>query len=654
MPRMRGTTSAYDLTIDGLPMTLARGPYAGNKPAFVRTILQPLKPGSDEIQTVQWQNGPVGAGWTRETPASAAGGGYSHGENITTQTPGIVMPSGKVEEIELDPLITTAIFDAESYDGDLWVSTTGRYLAHVPGSVALSAGIGADLGSGYTGNSLHVFDGNLLVSGAGSGSIWSYNGTSFTQGTSVERSRLEDVSWTIGEQMATGASAGGAGGWAHRLVATDADGTGFYHLASGSNPLVAANWSSLYSFTESPYAIQSIVAANHTVWFSTPAGIWGVDGLGYAANITPWAQRFYNASSGAAVMYHDGYIFYGHAHGLALVPTTGERQDTPTYIQFGHDTANGTPIYGRPYAMDTAGSCVYVAYGDAGHTYVGAVRITPDGPVWSMSEWTIEDETPTMLRVMDLGGRPYLVLGTDDSGTPRLRRKSLPITGSPYADWLHGTDHEFETNSSITLSKMDLNDSSPKEFPQYEIVSENLGDGRSITVNVSTDGEAYVTQGTVTESPREVVLPEVEDSSGTDFQIRLDMRGLEDEPCVLRLVGARVSLQPEPIEINEYTVIFRDEGEELRSTAVKRARNARSDFRQALALPRAGTVSMTDQFGEELRVRVRATLDANVHEEAKGKPWTGLMTLRTVVQERIIRYDDGNNWDSGLAYGSGS
>lgn len=655
MPRMRSTTSAYDLTINGLPLTFARGPYADDKPVFVRTVLQPLKAGSDEFSIVQWQNGPAGAGWTRETPASVQGGGCSHGDDITLQTPGIVMPSGKVEEIELDPLITTALFDAESFDGDLWVSTTGRYLAKVTGLTALSAGVGIDLGSGYTSNSLHVFDGQMLTTGAGSGSIWAYDGTTFTQGTSVLRSRVEDVSWTISDQLASGASAGTAGSWAHRLVATDPGGSGFYHLASGANPLVAGNWSSLIPITASPYAIQAIVAAEHTVWFSTPAGIFGVDGLGYSANLNPWAQRFFSASSGACVLYHDGYILYGHKHGLALIPANGERQDIPRWIQFGTGTANGTPIYGRPYAMDTAGNCVYVAYGDSGNTYIGAVTFTPNGPIWSMSEWTVPSESPTMLRVMDLGGRPYLVLGTlDGSSVPHLYRKSLPITGSPYADWKQGTAHQFTTNSSLTLSKMDLNDSSPKEIPQYEILSENLGTGKSISLNVSTDGEAYVTQGTANESPRSVILPEVDDSSGTDFQLRLDMQGQEDDPCVLRIVGARVSLQPEPIEINEYNVIFRDQGEQLRNTAVKRSRNAKSDFREALALPKAGTVTMTDHFGDTLRVRVRAVLEARVHEEGKGKPWTGLMTLRTVVLERVIRYDDGSHFDTGLGYGAGS
>ena len=57
-------------------------------------------------------------------------------------------------------------------------------------------------------------------------------------------------------------------------------------------------------------------------------------------------------------MYHQDYILYGHRHGLFLVPTTGERNDVPRSVQFGRNTANGTPIYGRPFAMDTAGSCV--------------------------------------------------------------------------------------------------------------------------------------------------------------------------------------------------------------------------------------------------------------------------------------------------------
>ena len=650
MPELLGAQAGYDLNINGTELMLVRGAYAKNKPAFVSTTLQPLKAGSDEFQVVQWQNGPAGAGWTRETPESALNGGCSFVENATLQTPGIVMPTGKVEEIELDPLITSALFDAEIYDGDLFVSTAGRYLAHVASATALSAGIGADLGSGFQSQSLQVFDGNLLISGAGSGSIWSFNGTSFTQGSSVTRSRFADVHWALGEQLATGGLAGTAGDGAHRLIGTDASGTGFYHLAAGANPLVAANWSSLHAFTLPPYAIQAIAASNHHVWFSTPAGVFDVNGLGYSPNITPWMQDFYNASSGAAVLYHNGYLLYGHRHGLFLIPTTGEVQDKPRCIQFGFGTANGTPIYGRPFAMDSAGSCVYVAYGDSGGTYVGAVTFTPEGVSWSMSEWTIAAETPTMLRVMDLGGRPYLLLGTSDGSTVHLYRKSLPITGSAYADWKQGTAHEFTTDSSATLSIMDLNDSSPKEIPQYEITSENLGDGRSIGVNVSTDGEAFVLQGTATASPREVILPDTDDFSGIDFQIRLDMRGTATEPCVLRIVGARVSLQPEPIEINEYTVMMQ-KGQPLLSTGVD-ARDQRAVLRAVLALPRAGTVEMRDQFGESLRVRVRSILNAAVYEESKTKPWTAIATLRAVVIERAVLYDNSEIYDAGTVYGA--
>jgi len=99
MPHFRGTNRATDLEVNGLPMMLARSPYIGrDKPAFVRTVLQPLKPGSDEFQAIQWQNGPAGAGWTRETPSSATRGGWSHGDNIDGLTEGIVMPAGKIED----------------------------------------------------------------------------------------------------------------------------------------------------------------------------------------------------------------------------------------------------------------------------------------------------------------------------------------------------------------------------------------------------------------------------------------------------------------------------------------------------------------------------------------------------------------------------
>lgn len=648
MPGLRGTNEAHDLIINGVTCWLARGAYTKNKPAFVSTSMVPLKPDDAPFVTKLWQNLGAGAGWTRETPESAAGGGYSHGQNITSQTPGIIMPAGRLEEITLPAGVTSGIYDAEFFDGDLWISTSGRYLVNVAGGTA-TAGTREDLGSGYTSSSLQVFDSALLISGAGSGSIFSYNGSTFTQGTSVERSRLDQVAWTIGDYLATGASAGTAGGYAQRLIGTNASGTGFYHLASGANPLVAGNWSSLIPLDSSPYTIQNIVAAAHTVWFSGVGGLYGVDGLGWAPNLTPWVKKFYSGSNGAACMYHDGYVFYGHRHGLAMVPTTGERQDTPVWIQFGNGTANGTPIYGRPYHLESAGSCLYVAYGDSGSTYIMALRMTSDGPIWSGPERFIDGEQPTMLRVMDLGGRPYLVIGTSASGTPKLYRMSLPLTGSPYSDYLQNTAHEFATDSSLTLSKWDLNDPSPKEVHQYEIISENLGEGKSITLNVSTDGAAYVDQGVAQTSPRRVLLPSIAASAGVDAQIRLDLLNPADDPVVLRMVAARMSVQPEPIEINEYTLMIQ-EGQQLLNTSTQRNLNPKSVFRSLLALPTQGTVSMTDQFGDSLQVRVRSVVDAQVHEEAKGKPWTAIVTLRVVVLSRQVLYNDGVEYGTGESY----
>jgi hypothetical protein len=644
MPRRHGTPSPQHIIVDGLHLTLAHGENRNGKPAHTNKRQVPTGRGIDPVDKV-WQNGTAGAGHTRQTPESDAGGGYSHGQNVTSQSPGYVMPAGQIAEVPISSLgLTASFYDTIMFGTDLWI-TCGRYGVKIPGNGLGTPVVGKDFGSSFTAQSVIVFDGKLLVSGAGTGSIWSYDGATWSQGTSVERSRFEKVRWRIGDEIATGGAAGGGGLDALRLIGTNASGTAFYHLASGANPLVAGNWSSAATITDGgQYTIQKIVANNHTVWFSTTGGVFACNSLGDAANLTTWVEKYYNSSNGGACAYQDGVILYGHQLGVALVGTSGDRQDVPAWAQFGYKKANGTPVYGRPHQIEPAGSCVYVAYSDTGTTYIMAVTINPDGSLtWSGPEGEIGNESCSMLRAVSLGSgttaRPYLLIGTNASGSPKLYLQSLPVTGSPYADYINRTNHTYATSWGVTLPRYTLNESAPKEVQQYECVVENgQYQVKDATINVSTGGQSYTEVGTAWED-RTVFVTSTDVASGTGIQIRVECSNPVNDPLILETVAVRMQVQPEPIETDDYVVQIVD------GQAGKMGQmNEDPDFiyRSLLNKWRRGIISFTDQYGRTSRRRVLPTVSGEEIEGSKAKPWTIIASFSTrlISEDGLVNVGD--------------
>lgn len=513
-------------------------------------------------RAVQWRNGSLGAGISIRLPEASGTGpdgqilslGYGYGEFVTTVVDGIAMPSGKLTKADLPSQLNFVgrIFSAQEYGGDLYFSTQTQYLLRVTGGSGAYDVI--NLGANYDTSSLQVFDGKLYVAAGSTGFIWEYDGTTWVQSTDVKRSRFGSVYWMVSNQL-NGGAGGGTG--AYRLLGTDPNGLGFFHIAQGDDPKVDANWSSIGGNSipvgDGTHPVQNIVASEDVAWFATPTGVFGVNELGRNLNLTKWFERTYDANNGGVVDYYSdesqAIVFVSHQQGLVAVTVNGTSQDTARFVQFGAKGPNLTPVWGRPRWFTPTVDGLFVAYFDGTDSYVMRLIFNKDGSYrWSGAEAVIRNEEVTYMRVASPNGKPRLWIGTirNSDSVPQLYWQSLPESGNPYVDWVTGTDHRFTAEWMVRPPRENFGSSYKKTSRRYDIVAKNLqAGGGSVAVSASADDSAFVFQGSATSSPRSTFLASSGYETGVNFDWRLDVTGSETQPVILESFQARASVLPE-------------------------------------------------------------------------------------------------------------
>lgn len=520
---------------------------------------------------VMWQP-QLGCGHSRrleETSTTGPDGqivslGTSYGRNATFVVPGIVMPAGKLTPVELPAEIAALsgrIFDVAEYGSsrDLYMTTGTKYLLKIAGgdgSVTTR-----DFGTGYTTRALQIFDGKMYLSGEASGPIQELDGATWTAAAAqCEASRLERVNWAPSDQIMGGS---GGGTSADHLILTDFSGFGFYHVVSGNDPKVFANWISVAGAPipvgDPNYLIQNIVASPRTVWFAKPNGLHGFTETGRAVNLTPWMERTYHPSNGGAVAFYSdderAMAFIAHEQGLVAVTVNGTQQETARFIQFGGRTANETPIWGRPRWMTPHVDGLFVAYFDGSTSYVMRLILEKDGSYrWSGSECTIEGEEITFMRVTSPDGNPRLWIATiitssavGTVGELRLYWQSLPVTGNPWVDYQAGTAHRYAEDWDVYLPRDDAGSSAHKVIRRYDLVARNITGGNSITVDASADDGVYDEQGIVSTGPRGSFIAS-EYTRATWINWRLRCQNSVTTPLAVETFQARMSVLPEQVD----------------------------------------------------------------------------------------------------------
>ena len=616
-----------------------------------------------------WKNGGEGAGHSQRTPATTTtslGGAltslaYSYAPWCTSIIPGVLMPSGALSTLTTPGLVTTGtIVDGLSYDGNYYLTTSGRYLIKIASEDGATSSI--DMGASYTCVGLTVFKDYLWISGQGSGTIRRYDGTTLTNGgVDTERSRLAVTNWTISPQIATGGATDTGGTNSARMIGTNPAGTTFQHIAEADDPLDDADWSGDIKIGDgTSYTTQWIVGNNHTVWFATTGGIIACDETGYTPNITEWVKQHYSANNGGQVIYMNGLIWYAHDSGLVVVPVTGERQDlAERWAQFGYLVPNQAPIYGRPRALAPGGDCIWVGYVNttSGTSYVMRLIIEKDGSTrWSGPEAVFANETISLIRrVSPASGSPYLLIATQVAGgasAPKIYRQELPRSGNPYVDWINGTGYTFATSSSVYLPREDFDSASRKVAERYAIVCKNLGGGREAAIYANVDDLGYVHQGTAKRSPRRTFLAAETTTSGVQWNWRIDLTGTASTPWILESFGVGAAIVPDRQTVRSYRILIA-ERESLRN-GTEEMRDPQAVWKRIEALQHRDRVELRDQFGETLTVRILQSIPHQVYWDERRSSWVMVCTISVRVISEPARFRTGYCYNANAYYGSAS
>lgn len=562
-------------------------------------------------QAVMWQP-MLGCGYSRRTPAATGQGsdgqilslGTSYGRNATFVVPGIVMPAGELTEIDITALLTTGTFrdgiefgGAPLVAGDFFLTTSGRYVLKVAGGTGAVSRI--DFGATATTDSLQTFDGKLYVSNGGAVPIYeTTDGVTWTAAAaSCKASVMERVNWAPSNAVMGGS---GGGTPADHLILVDPNGLGFYHVVSGNDPKVFANWigngaGGSIPVGDTNFLIYQIVASPKVVWFGKTNGLHGYTETGRAVNLTPWMERAGGKSNGLFVGFWSdaerAFAFYAHTHGLVVVPLNGTQQESAQFVQFGVGLPNETPIWGRPIGLAPHVDGVFVGYYDGSTSYVMRLMLQQDGAwKWSGSECTIEGEEVVFLKVASSNGVPRLWIGTlENSTTPHLYWQSLPTTGNPWTDYLAGTTHRYAREWDVYVPRDDGASSALKVVRRYDVVARGVGDANSIAVDASADDGAYVEQGLMTSGARSSFIANTY-TSGTWLSWRARCFNSNAAPVVLETLQARMSVLPEQSDAWTFRCQLApgqgllNESSDMRDPASVRAR--------VRALQRAGPILM--------------------------------------------------------------
>ena len=599
-----------------------------------------------------WTNGSGGAGTSIETRASYETGSCEYGEFVWLRRKGAAQPAGKLTELVL-PAETAAktsgkFWDAAIYGADLWITTLGSTVVKIPNRIGTPADEGTPLPN---------TEQDFSSEGANRGTVgivnWSYGGAEYLEvsdpvggihefdGTTWStgqagtiRGQMTTTNWTLGDQMATGGAAGTAGSNADRLVATDPAGTGIYHVAG--DPKTSANWSSITRVGpgSGSFPIQRLLGDNHTIWASTGMGIYGVNGLGYAPNLTKGVELIASPNSAQAAVYWDGLAWYAHEQGLMVFALDGSRIDMGSFLQFGAKTGT-TPIFGLPRALAPTPDGLMVGYYNGTDSYIGCLVKDPDGTYrWSMAECVIRNQQVSFIRqATGTDAYPRLFIGTTDAtGHLHLYTQWLPRSGDPESDFLQ-TDGPFEAAEdwSLRLSKTDAQRAIPKTHRRWSLEYNHLGadyPSNTIDFQVSADGGDFVSQGTATTGSRWTGTPTQAQVRATNVQIKLVVHNAKATPVVIYSVGDRYSPHPENTKITTYPVLF---GNRVTKQDPK-TMLTRLERKQ-----RQGPSEIVDALGRQ----VRGTVEPNLYEswEMEQNEWVVHADVTISTTQDAARFD---------------
>jgi len=406
-----------------------------------------------------------------------AGIAYNVAPGVYTRTPGYALPAGAATQVlnvsvsgnsssriaamcEFTDTRSRAIWMAQVGDGTINTARILRWTSAGSFSNDYSLGAGTqyfrglcpfDNGSGT--QVLFASSSNSSTLAAGTtGYMHKLQGGAWTQSAVMSgRNSLKKVFWVDQE---------GIGAW--RLVAIDGPGTIAYTVPD-ADPMDPADWVEGVKIS-SATGLYTLAAARSHIFAAGGDGLFDIDGLGNAPNLTTYMEQQVHPYQGVAAQYHDGYVYVSTGYGLdrVRVEENGVLQENPGTCSPTWGTRAEHQYGGHVSAMAVdQGWLVAAVYNDAtarAAIWYGRDRQivgvdTPNPLVWHGPEiFGSEDYLVTAMLPSDVGftaGRKLWIAASPYNvpGPAWLGYVSIPVAGAPIDDLIGGGIHRFATGS---------------------------------------------------------------------------------------------------------------------------------------------------------------------------------------------------------------
>lgn len=572
-------------------------------------------------------------------------GTYGWGVNIDTTTPGVVLPGGKITELEIQtPSMLFPIRSSAQLGNNIFFFGN-RYPVAVSAGTAAVGTFTADFGSDQITcltNSATVFNGRLCVGTFGNttqtaGSMWSTtNGVAWTESPTVTRIRLAQAYW----------ESGGTG--AQRLIGMDTQTS--FKTCSG-DPTVAGNWTGAVSLGGSGDEVTSIAYSPRHVWFCSPTGVKDADSIGRTPNLTPFFKDAYVASNGGSSIYFDGQVHVSHGNGVVAVPVDGRLNDAPEYYHPGRRSADGSPIWG--YAAPPSvwnGRIIWPIYNAITNmSHIMFAERTPEfGWVWHGSFASFSGVITHTRVASPSSGHTRLWVCTEEPGVGnRIFWVSLPFSGNAYQDMVHGGQHRFSQTASIYFP--DGWDAPTSRRVQYrqDIYADNLDGVNQVGVYAQRDKGSWELQGNATSSPRTSFIPANIESPAYRIDYRADLQGSEITPPVLRAVAPHADVNREQLPVHRIRVRLARYQETHTPGMDVQDPDVTMNLIWALQSEQSSPIRVSNRKGDEMVCQVLPGIVVSDIADNRDADHERLveMSLRELWTE--WRWDSGVPWDSG-------
>jgi hypothetical protein len=634
-----------------LAVNLERG-SAGAKTAPART-LSSLSPDKNPRKDRVYDDFSGGMGASQRYLKN----GYAYAIGADARMPRLVMPAGAVTEVTL-PAGAGEINDFFSYAGHLW-ALASRYAVKIDGAIGNALAIAHDFGGAYSAVSAQALNGTYYVGRSGGG-FTSFDGTTWTDETVFSRGFLGKSYWETQDGTAD-----------DRLIAS-ASPTTIKYITRGLDPMVDGNWVGPVQVGDGTRAITKLVSAPRYTAIFTSGAVHGLDSRARTPALTSYLQ--YDDHNGGAGLHRGDMMLYGAAAGLeGVLVGSGALQQRPNPLHPGValQIPDETPVYGRPVALAHEPGTGWVKEGlyNGTDSYLRWGRPAAEAGVQALGPWVWHgasykfagERISAMAYAENTANlQTYLWVATvrSSDSSIHLYYMSTPKASTPYADYLNGGLHRYQTDWSLYFSDDDFDDpGSRKIIERYTMSGEQLTDGASLAVSTAVPGVDYTLQGSLTRGTgskfqgRTSFISTGELRSGYQFGFLIQGRSTVTRPVLLRELTARAQVSVERATQIQYRIAGGD-GVVLNNKTIGRG-DPDIVLARLQGLTRQGPVTLRNHRRKTMSVTVERDVgwedrDAHTGEHA-GLDRT--ITLTVTVLSQTIRYNTGDIYNTGSSYG---